>query len=62
MDQLVRDFIAVKHYERQLGRKLTEEEINGFKPVVVWTQDGVCTSIYIEKIPFSYFFPNGSGV
>jgi hypothetical protein len=60
MDQLIRDFIAVKHYERQIGRKLTEEEINGFKPFIVITDDGVRASIYIEKIPLSFFFPTGS--
>lgn len=60
MDQLVRDFIAVKAIERRLGRQLTEEEINGFTPIIVETDDGVRASVMIEKIPFSYFFPDGA--
>lgn len=61
IDELIRDFIAVKHYERKLGRKLTEDEINGFTPITVITMDGVRVALFIEKIPFSYFYPSESG-
>lgn len=60
MDRLVRDFIAVKSIEKQLGRKLTEEEINGTKPIKLTTQDGVGSLVFIEKIPFTFFYPEGS--
>ncbi len=59
MDQMIRDMVAVNFYERRLGRPLTEAEMNGFESFVVETDDGVRARIYIEKIPFSFFFPSG---
>jgi hypothetical protein len=54
---LVTDWISVRWAERQLGRKLTDDEIYGMKPVTVTTQDGSKASLFIEKYPFQYFGP-----
>lgn len=59
-DTIVRDFLAVRTAEKQLGRKLTDEEINGWMPVEVTTPDGKKALLYIEKIPFAFFYPEGS--
>lgn len=56
-DTVFRDYLAVNYVEKQIGRKLTNDEINGFKAVEVTTMDGVRAKVYIEKLPFSFFYP-----
>jgi hypothetical protein len=61
INEVVIDWIAVRWAEKQLGRKLTPEEVYGWYPVEVTTQDGVKALLYIEKLPFSFFYPEGYG-
>lgn len=51
--QFVKDPLQVKYYERQLGRKLTEEERNGEKPVYI---RGVKRYLEIHDVNFPYDF------
>lgn len=49
----VKDPLQVKYYERQLGRKLTEEEKLGEVPVYL---KGIKTYLELTEIHFPYGF------
>jgi len=51
--QYVKDPLQVKYYERQLGRKLTEEERNGEKPVTI---RGTKRYLELQEVQFPYGF------
>lgn len=56
--QLVRDFVAINHIEKQINRPLTDEEKCGIKSIKMRTQDGVLTRVTVEVFPFKFFFPD----
>lgn len=61
MMQLIRDWVAIRHIEKRIGRPLTEEEQCGLKSVLMTTNDGVRTWVKVEVLPFKFFFPDGTG-